>query len=127
MNKGEDITVQIPIAEYPSNVPVDLNDAAVKGIAVRVYQEKGKYIEQFSKVTASGFTDLTITGGDNDIIEMNFKRSKFYKYLDKKLYADVKIVFTDTDFENNERHSIIAGVEIDMLSANEVTDLTVPV
>jgi hypothetical protein len=126
MYKGEDITLQIPIATFETNVAVDLNAADVKGIGVVVYQEKSRPIDKFSKVSATGYADLTVTGADNDVIQINLNRSKFAKYLDKKLFADIKIVFDDSDFENNERHSIIAGVEIDLLSANEVTTIEVP-
>jgi len=101
--KGSDEVINITITDA-DGVAIPISDT--EEIIVSVYQTKEDIIQQWKKSDSS----LVTVSDVNGIVQANLDRDNTAEIPLRRLYMEVVVEITDTDFETNIQRMIVSDI-----------------
>lgn len=101
--KGSDSNIVVTVKDYTGEA---LTISDLIDVVVSAYQTKSEIIQQW-KVSDSS---LVIVTDNEGIVQANLDRDNTENLPCKRLYLEVKIIASNTDFESGEQVSIISDI-----------------
>jgi len=115
--KGEDTTIQITVKDE-NGVVIDLDTASE--IIVRLLDEGDNTIDKYNKAGGGGFRALDITTPSNGIMDIHLNAAETDTANEgATLKAEIKMRFTDTDFDSNTQDSVTIVDNIGVIRASQ--------
>lgn len=115
--QGQDTTIQIT-AKDEDGVVIDLDTATQ--IVVRLLDEGDNTIDKYSKTTLSGFRLLNITTPSLGIMDMFLNAAETdLANIGATVKAEVKMRFTDTDYDSNTFDAVTIVENIGIIRESE--------
>jgi len=102
---GSDLTIQLTINDVSGN-PIDLDTS--DNITVEIYQKKQNILASYSLADLEVVIISAIDGRANVYVN----RSSLTAVTDGKLFAEVTVDITNSNFEDNVKRSIVSAIEL---------------
>lgn len=123
--RSEDKIIEFVVTDEETGVAIDLSTPI--GIIVLLYQFADRPLDKYSVNASSGYKDIRVTDDVNGKMEISYEAIVSKLAIDKPLYAEIKLRFTNANFPLGWQDLIAGKVEIDLMSDSPLKYTDVPV
>lgn len=114
MVRGESKKLTVTITEKSTGDPVDVS--AATGIIIGAYQEGGKIIQKWSKVSKTGFQDIDVTDAATGVLVVYLGTANLLNAIQNKtLRLECAVEWADSNYQDSKKISMDTNVEIELI------------